>query len=69
MSKRKKLSRLAVDAAVYTIPEFCAAYRISEGMYFKLQAQGRGPRTIKIGRRKLIRIDDARAWALMRVQE
>jgi hypothetical protein len=40
-----------VPPAVYTIVEFCKAYRISEGMYFKMRDAGLGPREIRVGRR------------------
>lgn len=39
----------SVVARAMTIPEFCAAWNISPQMYWKLQRQGKGPRTMKIG--------------------
>lgn len=35
----------------YTIPEFCAAERISEPYYYKLRAEGRGPKEMRSGER------------------
>jgi hypothetical protein len=42
------------DRGAYTIPEFCNRYRISTAFFFKLQAQGKGPRMMEVGRRKLV---------------
>jgi hypothetical protein len=33
----------------FTIKEFCAAEKISRSFYYKLDAEGRGPRTYNIG--------------------
>jgi hypothetical protein len=45
-----------------TIPQFCKSHGISEAFYFELQKQGRGPRTMRVGRRRLISIEAAQAW-------
>ena len=46
-----------------TIRRFCADWDISPAFYFKLQQQGRGPRTLRLGAKVLI-TDDAEAdWA------
>jgi hypothetical protein len=36
-----------VPRAAYSIPEFCVAHRISEGLYYKLRKQGLGPREMR----------------------
>ena len=33
----------------YTVNEFCTAERMSRGMFYKLQAQGKAPRIYYIG--------------------
>ena len=49
--------RLAVS-----ILEFCDAFSISEGMYYKLKKQGLGPREMKVGTRTLISMEAADEW-------
>jgi hypothetical protein len=51
-----------------TIREFCEGHRISEGLYFKLKKQGKGPREMKIGRRTLISFESAAQWRRAREQ-
>lgn len=36
-------------AASFTIPQFCRRNSLSESQYFKLQREGRGPRTMSTG--------------------
>jgi hypothetical protein len=45
-----------------TIPEFCASHNISEAFYYELQKGGRGPRTMRVGRRRLISVEEAGRW-------
>jgi hypothetical protein len=45
-----------------SIPEFCDAHGISEGFYFKLKKQGKGPREMKVGARTLITLESAAKW-------
>ena len=45
-----------------TIPEFCVSHNISEAFYYELQKDGRGPRTMRVGRRRLISIEEAKRW-------
>jgi hypothetical protein len=60
------IDRLAVPAAAYSIREFCAAHRLSESMYFKMRAQGLGPREMIVGTRKLISQEAASEWRAAR---
>jgi hypothetical protein len=50
-----------------TIKQFTEAHGISPAMYFKIKAQGLGPREMKIGRRALITHEDAAKWRAERV--
>ena len=50
------------DPIAYTITEFCAAYRISRPHYFRVRADGRGPRETRIGAKIIISRADADAW-------
>jgi hypothetical protein len=45
-----------------SIGTFCRRNGISESFYFKLKAQGLGPREIKLGARVLITRESAREW-------
>lgn len=47
-----------------TIAEFCKAFRISEGFFYKLRREGRGPREMRMGRRTLISMDAADEWRI-----
>jgi hypothetical protein len=45
-----------------TIPEFCSSHNISEAFYYGLQKHGKGPRTMHVGRRRLISVEEAARW-------
>src|SRR5215472_5739762 len=53
-------------AAAFTIDEFCAAHRLSPEMYFKLKADGLGPREMLVGSRRMISAEAARRWVRQR---
>ena len=57
---RKARSSVALSA--YSIEQFCQAHGISIDLYFKMQRQGLGPKTMKVGARTLINIEAAAAW-------
>jgi hypothetical protein len=46
----------------YSIREFCQAHRLSISMYFKLKAQGLGPREMAVGSRRYISFEAAADW-------
>lgn len=46
----------------YTVQEFCDAHSISKVHFYALTKQGRGPRTMRLGRRVLITIEAAAEW-------
>jgi hypothetical protein len=50
------------DIDAYSIPGFCRAHNISQAFYHKLQAQGLGPRVMRLGARTLITKESAAAW-------
>ena len=51
-----------VTRQAYTVEEFCEAHRISRAMFYVLQAQNKGPRIMKVGRRTLISEEAAKEW-------
>lgn len=48
--------------AVYNVSTFCAAYNISRSLYYDLRRTNRGPRTMRVGKRKLITLEAAKDW-------
>ena len=46
----------------FSIAEFCKAHRISVSIYFELKKQGRAPREIELGTRRIISAEAAAAW-------
>jgi hypothetical protein len=45
-----------------SIDQFCEAHGISRAFYYKLEASGRGPRVMAVGRRILISAEAAADW-------
>jgi hypothetical protein len=54
------------QALALSIAGFCRAHGISESMYFKVRAQGLGPREMIVGTRKLISQEAASEWRAAR---
>jgi|GEM_PF-2447488 len=50
------------EKLAYTIATFCDAAEISPSYFFKLQKEGRGPRTVRLGTKVLITAHAARDW-------
>lgn len=51
-----------VTAEFFTVPEFCAAHRISRSLFYKLSKAGEGPRVTKVGRATRITPAAAAEW-------
>jgi hypothetical protein len=45
-----------------TVAQFCERHRISRAFLYVLWAQGRGPRYMQVGTRRLISDEAAAAW-------
>ena len=45
-----------------SIREFCSQHSISEDMFYKMQREGWGPATMRVGSRTLISVEAAAAW-------
>lgn len=52
--------------AVFSIASFCEAHGISQGFYFSLRDQGRGPREMRLGSRVFITHESAARWRIER---
>ena len=50
------------DADADSIDGFCQRHRISRRTFYQLQAEGRGPRIMKVGTRTLISREAAAEW-------
>jgi predicted DNA-binding transcriptional regulator AlpA len=46
----------------FSVDEFCAAHGISRAMFYKICAEGKGPRLMSVGTRKLISNEAAADW-------
>jgi hypothetical protein len=57
---------MPIQRRAFSVDEFCAAYRISRRMYFRLRDAGLGPIEMHVGRRVLVSVDAALAWAKAR---
>jgi excisionase family DNA binding protein len=53
----------------FTIDEFCAAEKISRSFFYKLQSQGKAPKTYPVGRTRRIRGAAIEAWRTAREAE
>jgi hypothetical protein len=56
------------NSLAMSIREFCRLHGISEDMYFKMQRERWGPRTMRVGSRTLISHESAAAWRREREQ-
>jgi hypothetical protein len=59
---KRKPPSVDANALALSIHAFCALHGISEDMYFKMQREGWGPTTMKVGSRTLISHEAAAAW-------
>lgn len=50
------------DKSALTVDEFARQHSISRGYVYKLIAEGRGPRLMKVGRRTLVSREAAEEW-------
>ena len=53
---------MARPLSYQTIADFCANHKISRSFFYNLLAAGKGPATIKLGRKTLISDSAAQAW-------
>lgn len=55
---------LNMSKSAFTIPDWCKDNSISRAMFYKLAAEGLAPRTMKIGRKRLISVEAAADWRI-----
>jgi hypothetical protein len=64
--KRTRATAPKVERAAYTIPEFCAAYRVGRAKFYEMVKAGRGPRCKRDGKWVIVTTVEAEAWAARR---
>lgn len=47
---------------VFSIAEFCEVHGFTRPLYYELKKQGRGPREMAVGRRRMITQEAAAEW-------
>ena len=63
-----RVAQGVVPRASYSVPEFCAAHRISEGLYYKLRKAGLGPRECRALDKVTVTLESAAEWRKAREQ-
>lgn len=53
---------IRIEPPAYSISEFCQAHGIGRSFFYKLLQDGRGPRTMQLGRRRLVSREEAAEW-------
>ncbi len=48
--------------AAFSVADFCREHAISRGLFYQLLKDGKGPKTMKLGRRTLISQEAAQEW-------
>ena len=52
----------AIGRVVFSVDEFCVAHNISRAFLYKIWRDGKGPRAMSVGSRKLISYEAAAEW-------
>ena len=52
-----------MEKQAYSIPDFLEAYSLSRSALYRLWNERRGPAALRIGRKVIILVTDAQAWA------
>jgi predicted DNA-binding transcriptional regulator AlpA len=60
--KKKRVDFRDTPPLAMSIIEFCKAHRISVAFFYELDGKGEAPRTMRVGGRRLISIEEAARW-------
>jgi predicted DNA-binding transcriptional regulator AlpA len=60
--------RVAPPLLGYSISEFCAAVGISLSFFYELKQAGLAPRTMNLGTRRIISVEEAHKWCRERTE-
>lgn len=63
------LTEITLDVDAYSINLFCIKHTISRAFFYKLCAEGAGPRLMRVGRKVLISREAAEKWRRQRESE
>jgi len=55
-------SAVGLTPKVYSVQQFCEMYGIGRNLFYKMLAEGAGPKIMKLGRRTLISREAAEEW-------
>jgi hypothetical protein len=50
------------EPAVYTIRQFIKAHSVSYGTFYKMCREGKGPKLMRVGTRRMISVEEAARW-------
>ena len=50
------------EPAVYSIRQFIKAHNISYGKFYQMCREGKGPKLMKVGTRRMISVEEAARW-------
>ena len=53
---------MEIERSVFTVGEFCGAFRMGRSTLYQLWYNGQGPESYLIGRSRRISVDAARRW-------
>jgi len=67
--KRKAARPDHSELDAFSVAQFCRRHGIARATFYKLQAQRRAPRVMKVGSRTLISREAAAAWRAAREAE
>jgi hypothetical protein len=67
--RRERQRRAEQSRRSYTIDEWCECRRISRGMFYKLDAQGKAPASYYVGAKRLISDEADADWLREREAE
>ena len=56
------MTESVAESLVFTVAEFCESHRLSRSTFYELLKEGRAPKTMQIGRRRLISSEAAAEW-------
>lgn len=53
---------MSIDAKAMSVSDFCRTHGISRAFFYLLQKKGQAPKTMVVGRRRLISLEAAAEW-------
>jgi len=63
MPRPQQKEKILMSKQAYSISDFLEAYSLSRSALYRLWKEQRGPVTLRIGRKVIILVEDAKLWA------